>query len=140
MTFREYASGLYYYNVAANTSNLSSSLVTSYSFVLTVSGNKQRFHRREIDAADCAQALYRKIGRPSQAQFEHILQHNLILNCPVTVDDAKRALFIYGPDSATLKGKTTKGPSQHVPLLKLVSLPTQLITDHRDVTLCIDYF
>ena len=142
MTFREYASGLYYYDAAAarSESNSTSPLVTGYSFVLTVSGNKQRFHRREVEAADRARELYRKIGRPSQAQFEHILQQNLILNCPVTVEDAKRALLIYGADSATLKGKTTKGPSLHVPFLKPICLPEQIMHDHKDVTLSIDCF
>jgi hypothetical protein len=111
-----------------------------YSFVLTVSGNKQRFHRREVEAAERARELYRQIGRPSQAHFEHILENNLIQNCPISVDNAKRAVLIYGADSATLKGKTIKGPSQHVPMLKPVSLPDQIIGDHKDVTLCIDCF
>ena len=140
MTFREYASGLYFYDVATDHPKSSNPLVTDYSFVLTVSGNKQRFHRREVEAADRARELYRQIGRPSQAHFEHILENNLVQNCPITVDDAKRAVLIYGADSATLKGKTTKGPSQHVPMLKPVSLPDQIIADHTDVTLCIDCF
>jgi hypothetical protein len=81
MTFRKYSTGLYYYDIAAAQPNLFNTLVTGYSFVLTVSGNKQRFHRREVKAADRARELYCKIGRPSQAQFEHILRSNLILTC-----------------------------------------------------------
>jgi hypothetical protein len=76
--------------------------VIHYSFVSTVANNKAQFPRREIEGADKARALYRKIGRPSQHQFEQILAKNLIRNCPVTVDDAKRALLIYGPNVAAL--------------------------------------
>ena len=82
--------------------------VIDYSFVSTVANNKAQFPRREIEGADKARALYRKIGRPSQHQFEQILAKNLIRNCPVTVDDAKRALLIYGPNVAALYGKQTK--------------------------------
>jgi hypothetical protein len=92
-----------------------------------------------LDNLECSPSpltlrLHSKIGPPSQHEFENILNNNLILKCPVTIDDAKRAITIYGPDTATLNGKTTKGPSQHVPLLKPVSLPAQLLADHKDVT------
>jgi hypothetical protein len=63
------------------------------------------FHRREIEGADKARDLYVKLGRPSQQRFEYLLANHLINNCPVTADDARRALLIYGPDHATLKGE-----------------------------------
>jgi len=72
-----------------------------------VSENKKLFHNRKIEGTDKARALYRKIGHPSQKFFEHLLTNNLIWNCPVTVDNAKRAVLIYGSDVATLKGKVT---------------------------------
>ena len=55
--------------------------------------------------------LYKKIGRPSYNSYFHILQNNLIRECPVTVMDAKRALKIYGKDAAAIKGKTKKAQS-----------------------------
>ena len=36
------------------------------------------------------------------------LDENLIINCPLTGDDAKRAINIYGADLGTLKSKTVK--------------------------------
>jgi len=95
MKFQEYKSGLYYHDTALPNFK-SSECINGYSFIVTVAGNKDRFHRREIDAADKARALYAMIGRPSQQQFEHILNNNLITNCPITVDDARRVLIIYG--------------------------------------------
>jgi hypothetical protein len=137
MKFTEYATGLYYFEVA-NTPN--KPVISDYTFVLTVEGNKERFHRREIEGADRARELYATIGRPSQQHFEHILRHNLIRNCPVTVDDAKRAQIIYGHDIATLKGKSTKTPAKHVPTFMPIPVPLPILEDHKDVTLCVDFF
>jgi len=70
---------------AINTVNKS---VTSYSFIVTLAGNKDHFHRHEIEGADHAHQLYAMIGQPSQQHFKFILNNNLIQNCPMTVDDA----------------------------------------------------
>jgi hypothetical protein len=137
MKFHEYMSGLYYYDVAISTPSTDN---TAYSFVITVRGNKERYHRREIEGADRARELYKAIGRPSQKHFEHILRHNLIRNCPVTVDNARRALTIYGIDVATLKGRSTKTPAQHVPTFTSIPVPAPILDNHKDVTLCIDFF
>jgi hypothetical protein len=135
MKFTEYVTGLYYFDAANQpTTN------TGYTFVTTVAGNKKRFHRREIEGADRARELYGKIGRPSYQHFEHILKHNLIRNCPVTVDDAKRAQIIYGPDIAALKGKSTRSEAHHVPTFIPTSIPAPILEDHQDVTLCMDFF
>jgi hypothetical protein len=76
--------------------------------VSTVAEQKKLFSRRQIADTDAARALYRKIGHPDEAEFLSILQRNLIRNCPVTPDNARRALLIYGPDIAVLKGKMTR--------------------------------
>jgi len=140
MKFIEYGLVLYYHDAAAAVQPNSNQNVIDYSFVSTVAINKAQFPRREIEGADKARALYRKIGRPSQQQFEQILAYNLIRNCPVTVDDTKRALLIYGPDVGALKVKTTKGPSQHVPTFNPVQVPGFILQHHSDVTLCMDIF
>jgi hypothetical protein len=65
----------------------------------------------------------------------------VIRNCPVTADDARRALTIYGPDIAALKGKTTKTDmSPRVPTFEAVTLPAHVVEHHRNVTLCVDFF
>ena len=139
MKFVEFSTGLYYFDPSQQQHITTNTTVTGYSFVTTVAGNKSRFHRREVAAADAARTLYRHLGRPSQSQFEHILSNNLLLNCPVTVDDARRALAIYGPDPGSLMGKTTKRPAaEHVPTFHPIPAPDFILTDHRDVTLCVD--
>jgi hypothetical protein len=106
MQFNEYRSGLYYYNAGNN----HSSTTQDYLFLNTVAKNKSTYNRHEIEGADKARALYKKIGRPSEQDYTDILQNNLIQNCPVTPDDARRALKIYSPDIATLKETKWRHP------------------------------
>ena len=113
MSFVKHPSGLYVY-MGNDTSN---DHVTAYTLLSTVAQHKQMFSQRQIQQADLARELYCLIGRPDEKEFRAILRDNLILNCPVTHDDASRALAIYGPDVATLKGKMTRtgrSPSPHL--------------------------
>jgi Zinc knuckle len=140
MKFMEHLDGLYYYETDVNPPPTPVG-IPAHTFVNTVSNNKSIFVTREIDAADKARELYRKLGRPSQRQFEEILSKNLITNCPVTVDDAKRAMLIYGPDLATIKGKTTRGKfAPHAPDFRAIPIPAPILEHHQAVTLCIDFF
>ena len=109
MKFVEHSCGLYVF------APKDSSDVNAYSLLQTVASQKKFFTDREVAAANDARALYRRLGRPSEAEFGKILRNNLIRNCPITPDDAKRARFIYGPDIAALKGMTKRGdPAPHV--------------------------
>jgi ribosomal protein L15 len=138
MKFVEHESGLYIYSTNNNNIN---EKVTGYTLIAAVAEQKKMFSRRQIQDADNARALYRKLGRPAEAEFYHILSGNLLRNCPVTVDDAKRALTIYGPDIATIKGKTTRtDAADRVPTFEAVPLPPTIMEHHRNVTLCVDFF
>ena len=98
MKFTEHDSGLYVFK-----DNFTNAPVSGYTMVTTVAEQKKLFSKREVKAADVARDLYRKIGRPSEAEFQDILKRNLIRDCPVTPSDAKRANIIYGPDVAVSK-------------------------------------
>jgi hypothetical protein len=63
MKFVEHESGLYVYK--SNNTNYD---VTGYTLISTVAAQKKLFSRREVKAADVARDLYRKIGRPSEAE------------------------------------------------------------------------
>ena len=113
----------------------------SYLCVSTVADNHAVFTRWELEGADRARQLYRTIGRPSQRQFEAILDCGSILSCPITKANAQRANIIYGPDLAYLKGKTTDHPtSPHVPTQVLSPLPVEIVKYHSNITLCVDFF
>ena len=96
------------------------------------------FSPLEVKDADAARALYQKIGHPDEAFFQTILRHDH--DCPVTPDDAHRALIIYGSDIACLNGKTTRSSATpRVPTFTTVPLPAHIIKFHRNVTLCVDF-
>jgi hypothetical protein len=141
MKFIEHPLGLYVFN-AAQTNNMINDTPIDYTMVSTVAAeHKKMFSRRQIEAADTARALYRKIGRPDEAEFHAILQRNMIRNCPVTADDARRAMLIYGPDIAVLKGKMTRtAAAPRAPTFEAVPIPAPILEHHRNVTLCVDIF
>jgi len=98
------------------------------------------FTKRQVYNADLAKELYRKIGRPGEDAFENILRTNKIHNCPITVDDARRAVTIYGPDIPKLKGTTTTGPPvEHVPDHNAMEVPRSILMHQTLVTLAIDF-
>ena len=140
MKFREYTSGLYYFDASAGNSNDTSHTSTDYLFLNTVEGNKNKYVRIEIEGADRARALYKKIGRPSEEDFTDILVNNRIRNCPVTPDDAERALLIYRSDLATLQGKTVKKQNSAIPNYQASQIPAPIIAQYPNVHLCIDIF
>jgi hypothetical protein len=142
MKFQEYTTGLYYYDTlaVAEPPHSTSFDVNDYLFLHTVAGNQRAFTRREIQGADRARDLYRKLGRSSEQEFMDILTKNLIINCPVTPDDAKRALKIYGPDVATIKGKTVKTQNTGIPNYPAARIPAPIITQDNNVRLFINIF
>jgi hypothetical protein len=139
MNFVEHECGLFIYSAKDDTTI--NNHVTAYTMVSTVEQQKALFSPREVRDADHARALYRKLGRPSEHEFEQILSGNLLRNCPVSVADAKRALIIYGTDVATLKGKTTRSDAaQRVATFDSVPLPNAIREHHSNVTICVDFF
>ena len=66
--------------------------------------------------------LYAKVGYPSPRDFQKLIAENMILNCPVTVEDFIRADKIYGRYIHSLKGKTTR------------TRPTRLVTDYVEIS------
>jgi hypothetical protein len=141
MKFLKHESGLYVYDSTAASNKYSLSVTAYYTMINTVADQKKLFSLRQIASADLARDLYRKLGRPSEAVFHSILTNNQIRNCPVTPDDARRALHIYGPDVATLKGKMTRSAAApRAPTFEAIPLPAPIASHHCNVTLCADFF
>jgi hypothetical protein len=141
--FTKHESGLYLYDASMpiGDPNDTNASIFAYSCLQTVAHNKTKFTARQVDAADEARKLYRLLGRPGYTRFLTTLRENHILNCPITVDDARRAECIYGQDVAFLKGKTTDSPAKsHVPDFTPVNLPSDLLSLHPNVTFCLDLF
>jgi len=82
--------------------------------VTTVDSNKNKYSVRQYSSARKAHLLQSTIGRPSTEDFIRYVEGNMIPNCNITRDDIIWAEDIFGPNLGSLKGKTTKGPTQHV--------------------------
>ena len=126
--FRKSAEGLYYYKP---------NITKKHSMVQTVEENKTFYSKRQVDRAKRARELLHALGCPSIADFKKAIKMNAIKDCPVTVEDIDIAESIYGPDVATLRGKTTR--SRPTPVVSdIISIPTELIAAQHNVELCID--
>lgn len=66
------------------------------------------FSKRQLEGTKCARDAYKILVFPSMHDFIAMVHHNLIRNCPITVDDIKNVHKIYDPDIASLKGKTVQ--------------------------------
>jgi hypothetical protein len=141
MKFQEFTSGLYYYDASAYSHALTDTSQTdAYLFLNTVAGNKEHYTLREIKGADKARVLYRNIGHPSEKDYNEILDNNRIRNCPVTSDDAKRALVIYGPEVQTLEGKTVKHQNRAIANYLPIKIPAPIIQKYSNIRLFVDIF
>ena len=156
--FTEYdPSRLYYFNVTAPIESAPARLlpnsphttnqvpvnaiasITTHNFLNTVKPNKACFIPNQIAMAKEAQALYRKLVCLSQVNLEHILTKILITNCPLTVKDARHALYIYDPNPASIKGRMVKRSGDYVPSSTPSALPSCILQHHKNA-LCNDLF
>jgi hypothetical protein len=90
--------GLYVYKVP----------IQGKALVSTVSSNLQEYSVREQTDAKKAKDLSKVLGYPSPQSIIDMINNGAIINCPVTAKDVARANKIYGPDLASLRGKSRK--------------------------------
>jgi hypothetical protein len=103
----------------------------------TVEENKSFYTPRQFERAKRARNLLEAAGSPSVEDLKTIIKMNLIDNNPVTIADVQLAEKIFGPDVATLKGKSTRRRPTAV-TSDSIPIPPELIAAQHDVTLCID--
>ena len=52
--------------------------------------------------------FYTMCMKPTVRNLKHLVNGNFVKNCPITINDINIAENVYGPDIATLKGKSTR--------------------------------
>ena len=65
------------------------------------------FSNREISRATKARRLYHQLDSPSQQALKNLLRQNIIRNCDIVQKNIALTEKIFGPDVATLKGKSS---------------------------------
>ena len=102
LKFVEIDSGLY---MLQSPTNSKGKKVSGYSLLSLVAGNKAEFTEDEVMRADKAWKLHRSIGYPGYKKYFKLLRNEFFKDCPISEDDAKRALHIYRADKVMLQGK-----------------------------------
>lgn len=74
----------------------------------TVEENLSRYTKRQVKDAEAARDLMERLGHPTADTMIRMIKTGSITNCPVTEHDVQRALDIWGPALAVVKGRTTK--------------------------------
>ena len=82
-------------------------------FITSVRANETNYPVRDIEQARKAKLLSQRLNYPSKGVLIRSLRAGNINNVEVTEKDVERAYEIYGPDLASVRGKTTKSrPSE----------------------------
>lgn len=74
----------------------------------------------------------RRFGNPSDKDYLKLFKNNGIKNCPFDERDVKRAIEIYGPNLAMLKGATVRKASE------VVRIENVEKANNKQVTVCLD--
>ena len=101
--------------------------------VQTVAEREAKYTKRQVADAQAARELMKNLGYPSNADLVKLMNSGALMNSPVTKQDVYRALDIYGPDVASLKGKTK---SLKAPPVKIERIPLPAETEltlHADI-------
>ena len=95
-------------------------------FVTLVKSNKSLFTSREVKRAKIARKFRKDLGYPGYKRYFNLLEINYFIDCPLTVDDAKRALNIYGLDIESLKGKMNRVKPRKIMDAQRYEIPTTI--------------
>ena len=105
--------------------------------VSTVKENRKGYTKTQFKRACIARDLYHSVGAPTLENFKKFITMGGIHNCPIRAADVDIAENIFGPDMATLKGKSVcKKPKPVVE--DWLELPKEIHIKHMHVELCMD--
>ena len=86
-----------------------------------------------------AREFRQRLEYPGHRKDCKLLETNFLRKCPLTMEDAKRALHIYGPNVENLKGKTVRRRSDAIHDITQVDVPETLKDPCPHVNLSADY-
>ena len=105
-----------------------------YYFDASVNGK----HNTLVTIVQLAKQLYALVGRPGHDVFLDMFRHNRLKNCPIDVEDANRAILVYGHDIAALRGKANHQQPIHETPHLVSPVPPAILLIHKHIQLCVD--
>ena len=114
-------------------------LKNEVSYIQMVGGNCEGYTKREVMQAKEARRAQAMMGNPSKKDYKGMASNNLIANCPITSKDVSNARTIFGPDLASIRGKTVRRAPEPV-VTEYVAVPRTLIDANKVITLAEDVF
>ena len=124
--------GLYTYEVPGSKAAVKPSYLID-----TVKENRAGYTQGQFNRAVRARELYHLLGAPTLENYKGFIKMNGVHNCPVRLQDIKIAENIFGPDMATLKGRSTR-PRPKPVLEDWIELPKEIMRKHAEIELCMD--
>ena len=95
---------------------------------------------REIQGAEEACAQQGQIGWPSDQEYYEIIRDNLLTNSKATLDDLRRAEYVYGGTAVDLlKGKTVYKPVNTSASIERIPLPPIILKAHPSDDLDVNF-
>jgi hypothetical protein len=95
--------------------------------------------KRKVVQAKEAHRAKAMLGNPSKKDYKWMVSNNLIANCPITSSDVTNARTIFGPDLASIRGKTVQCTPAPV-IADYVAVPRGLVDANKVITLAADVF
>ena len=75
-----------------------------------------------------------RMGNPSEKDYKGMVSNDLIPNFPITSKDVSNAWTIFGPDLASIRGKTVQRAPEPV-VTDYVAVPQTLIQANKVITM-----
>ena len=141
--FHPSPNGLHYVDLKANPeaaiilAQASPIMEDHYVNVNTVRQNYEGYTKHQVKNAERARRLMGMVASPSERDYQAMVRLNMLKDCPVTNDDIRNAHAIYGPDLASIRGKTVRRAPERV-VVDYVDVPRHLLSLHENVTLSAD--
>jgi len=133
--FSRVKSGLY----LLNKNNYSNDELINYSYLNLANDNEMHFNNRDTKNAQLAMKLYEHCNCPGYDRFISMIRNNYFRNLPITTQDAKRALYIYGKNIAEMKGKGIRKRPMSIQDIQTIDLPSEIKNIYDNIQVSVDY-
>jgi hypothetical protein len=105
--------------------------------VATVQVQFDGFSCKQIEGAHAAHRLMGMVATPSTWDFHAMIRLNMLKDCPITTGNINHAHTLFGPDLATIRGKTVPRKPARV-VTDYVEIPRTLVNVNQQITLAVN--